>query len=60
VEPWSFAEAREACRKASTAQAAVEEELKKAYRDYAAKEEAYRLALAKEILEQHTQGIAER
>jgi rubrerythrin len=58
VEPWSFDQARTACRDASVAQAAVEKDLVKAFRDYAAAEERYRIALAKQILDCHVDGIA--
>lgn len=56
--PWTFGEARQACRDASAAQIAVEDALKAAYRDYAQKEEAYRKALAVEIVRCHADGIA--
>ena len=56
--PWDFAEARLACRDASAAQAQVEDQLKAAFRDYAAKEERYRIALATKIVEVHADGIA--
>lgn len=56
--PWTFGEARQNCRNASAAQIAVEDALKAAYRDYAQKEEAYRKALAAEIVRCHADGIA--
>ncbi len=52
-QPWDFATARMACRDASAAQAAVEESLREAYR-----EEAYRKALAVEIVNVHESGVA--
>lgn len=56
--PWSFDEARSACRDASAAQAAAEDALKAAYREFAQAEEAYRTALAVEIVTQHDKGVA--
>ena len=56
--PWDFAEARTACRDASSAQAQVEDQLKQAFLDYAIKEERYRKALALKIVEAHADGIA--
>ena len=56
--PWNFAEARDACRRASAAQEHVEEALREAYADYAEAEEAYRRALAAEIVACHNNGIA--
>lgn len=56
--PWSFEDARQACRDASAAQAAVEDTLKAAYRTYAQAEESYRKALAAEIVRVHADGIA--
>jgi rubrerythrin len=57
--PWSFAEAREACRDASKAQQNVERDLVEAFRDYAEAERRYREALAKEIVRVHAEdGIA--
>jgi hypothetical protein len=58
-QPWDFATARMACRDASAAQAAIEDQLREAYRDYARKEESYRKALATEIVRVHAEdGIA--
>lgn len=57
--PWTFTEAREACRRASAHQEAVERELRDAYRQYAEAEERYRLALAREIVRLHDHdGVA--
>lgn len=59
TEPWSFHDARTACRDASVAQAAVERDLVEAYRDFAQAEARYRQALAKEIVRVHAEdGIA--
>jgi hypothetical protein len=52
-QPWDFATARQACRDASQAQQAAEDALVQAYRDYAAAEENYRVALAKQIISEH-------
>ncbi len=54
--PWDFDEAREACRMASQAQHAAEDALKEAARDLALAEQAYRLALAKRIVELRADG----
>lgn len=51
-------DAREACRVAAAQQAGSETAISDAGRDLAAKEQAYRVALAKEILGQHAQGRA--
>lgn len=56
--PWSFGEAREACRNASAAQTAAEQALKDAARDAAQAEAAYRVALATKIVELHDGGLA--
>lgn len=56
--PWDFAAARTACQKASAAQGTIVEELKQAYREYAEAEEAYRKALAAEIVRTHNDGVA--
>ena len=55
---WDFTEARTACRDASKAQQTVEDDIRRAYRDFAEKEEAYRKALAVEIVKAHNDGIA--
>jgi rubrerythrin len=57
-QPWTFSEARNACRDASAAQKAVEDQLAQAYRNAAEKEEAYRVALAKCITTLHAEGVA--
>jgi hypothetical protein len=57
-QPWSFAEAVERCRSTSIAQENLEASLQDAYKDYAQKEEAYRKALAGEIVKQHLNGVA--
>jgi hypothetical protein len=51
--PWTFGEARTACRDASQAQSNVERDLRQAFRDYAESEERYRKALAREIVRVH-------
>lgn len=50
---WDFTQARDACRGASAAQAAVEDDIREAYRRLAAAEENYRKALALKILAVH-------
>lgn len=57
--PWTFEQARDACYRASVAQRQAEELGRAAARDYAVAEEAYRVALAKEIVRQHAEdGVA--
>lgn len=56
--PYDFDQARAAAENASRAQAAAEDFIREAAREYAVKEEAYRVALAKQILEQHAGGAA--
>jgi hypothetical protein len=56
--PWDFDRAREAAHAASVAQRRQEDWIKDAYRDFAQKEEKYRVALAKKITELHADGIA--
>jgi hypothetical protein len=56
--PWTFVEARQACRKASRQQEAAEESFQEATVDAAKGEEQYRLALAEEIIRQHDSGVA--
>lgn len=51
--PWTFEEAVTACRGASRAQATSETALITASRAFAMAEEAYRCALAKEIVRRH-------
>lgn len=59
MQPYDFAAAREAAGSASRAQLEAERNLKESSRDFAVKEEAYRVALAKEIVRQHAQdGVA--
>lgn len=55
---WDFSQARDACRGASAAQQAVEDDIRRAYRDFAEKERLYREALATEIVKVHNDGIA--
>jgi hypothetical protein len=57
--PWDFDEARSHARDASSEQRAAEQFVKEAYKDFAVKEEAYRVALAKEIVRKHDEdGVA--
>jgi hypothetical protein len=56
--PWDFDQARAKARKASENQEAAEGNIKEAARNYAEAEGAYRLALAKKILELHANGVA--
>lgn len=56
--PWDFDEAREACRISSHAQAAAEDALREAAREFAVAEEQYRVALAKKIVELRADGLA--
>jgi DNA-binding transcriptional LysR family regulator len=59
MQPYDFAQAREAAAQASRAQQAAETGLREAAREFAEKEERYRVALAKEIIRQHAeQGVA--
>ena len=57
-QPYTFAQAAGAARQASLAQQSAEDAVRQAARDFAVKEEAYRIALAKEIVTQHDQGVA--
>lgn len=57
-EPWTFAQATANCRKAAIAQENAEQTLRDAARDFAEKEEAYRKALAIEIIKTHADGVA--
>ena len=56
--PYDFQQARKAAENASRAQKAAEEFIREAARDFAVKEEAYRVALAKRIVELHAEGYA--
>ena len=59
MSPWTFDEARDACRKATQAQEAAEEAMVEAARKHAVAEESYRKALALEILRLHNEdGVA--
>jgi hypothetical protein len=51
--PWTFDQAVSACQGASRRQADAEGAMREASRDYALAEEAFRIALAKEIVRQH-------
>lgn len=53
MQPYDFESARNAASAASRAQLEAERNLKDAARDFAQKEERYRVALAKEIVRQH-------
>lgn len=56
--PYTFAEAVAACRRAAEAQKDGERAVRQAATDLAEKERLYRLALAKQIVEQHADGAA--
>lgn len=56
--PWDFDQATAAARQASSQQRAAEEFIKQAHRDFALKEEAYRIALAQKIVELRAEGQA--
>lgn len=56
--PFDFAEAIAATRKAAEAQRDAEQARRDAAADLAEKERAYRVALAKRILEAHADGVA--
>jgi hypothetical protein len=56
--PWDFDRAREAAHAATVSQRRQEDFIRDAYKDFALKEEAYRVALAKRITELHAEGIA--
>lgn len=56
--PYTFDEARDAARDASTLQKAAEDFIKQAAKESAQAEEAYRKALAEEIVRQHDDGVA--
>lgn len=56
--PWTFDQARQACREASRQQEAAEDSFQEAAVEAAKGEEAYRLALAEEIIRQHDGGVA--
>lgn len=58
VAPWTFGEGIAAARRASESQKAGEEAVRAASADLAEKERAYRLALAKRIVEVHAEGAA--
>lgn len=57
-QPWDFEQATLNCRRAAIAQESAEQSLRDAARDYALKEEAYRKALAAEIVRCHGDGVA--
>jgi hypothetical protein len=58
-QPWDFAAARGKANAIAGAQAQAETFYKKCARDFATKEERYRVALAKEIVRQHEdEGVA--
>lgn len=56
--PYDYAEAKAAIERASVAQRHAEAAIKDAYRAYAADEQAYRMALAQEILKLKAEGVA--
>jgi hypothetical protein len=55
MQPYDFGQARAAAAAASAAQLAAERAMKEASVDFAKKEEAYRISLAKEIVRQHAE-----
>ena len=57
-QPYDFNEARDAIREASAAMKAAENNRRDASRDLAEKERAYRVALARKIVEVHANGTA--
>lgn len=54
--PYDFSEAKAAIERASVAQKNSEEAVRQAFKDYGAKERAYRLALAQEIVRLRADG----
>ena len=58
VAPYDWTEAREAVRQASEAMKNAEQARRDASEDLAAKERAYRVALARKIVEVHAEGAA--
>jgi len=56
--PWDIDQAKAAARSASQKQKQAEDFIREAYKDFAVKEEAYRVALAMRITELHAEGIA--
>jgi hypothetical protein len=56
--PWDFETARLTCRQAAAAQEGAEEAMREAYKDYADKERAYRMALADKIRRLKLEGMA--
>lgn len=56
--PYTFQQAREAAARASMAQEQAERFIREAAGDFARAEEAYRVALAQEIVRQHATGVA--
>lgn len=57
-QPWDFSTARQNCARAAVAQEQAESAFKDAAKDFALKEEAYRKALAVEIVKAHADGVA--
>jgi hypothetical protein len=56
--PWTFEQAQQHASQARDAQRQAEQFIIDAARDYAAKERAYRIALARRITEFHAEGVA--
>lgn len=56
--PWTFAEATAKCRQAAVAQSHAEDAYLVAAQNFAAMEQAYRKALAAEIVKTHADGVA--
>jgi DNA-binding transcriptional LysR family regulator len=57
-QPWDIGQARAAAHQASQSQAAAEEFIKDAFKQFAEAEEQYRIALAKRIVELRAEGWA--
>lgn len=57
-QPYDFNEAREAVREASQAMKAAEQNRRDASERLASAERAYRMALARKIVEEHADGVA--
>lgn len=56
-QPYDFGEAKAAIGRASIAQKNAEQNVRDAFRDHGAAEKAYRMALAKKILELRAEGV---
>lgn len=56
--PWTFDQARDKCLEASVAQRSAEQFMRDTAKEYALAEEAYRKALAVQIVHEHNDGVA--